>query len=180
MDGKLASVIDLTTAPPPERDVAAEAFRALAYNQDLIQFADSKAGTLILINSLFVATAQTLTDGHPVVLFLRGAYVLAASAAVVCCLFVVMSRASGPHPLRRPPPDLVFFGDICQRRTAGHYAVDFKSRDAERFVDDLLRRTYALAQIAQRKFRGYAVAQVATVVSGAAWLVANLAALVTS
>jgi hypothetical protein len=80
---------------PQERDLAREASEVLNYNQQLVQFAEcharrriqAKADTLILINSLFVASmgVGSVSASGPLVEMARGLTVL------VLCLVVVMS-----------------------------------------------------------------------------------------
>lgn len=159
--------------PDRGRDLSGEAYRVLAYNQELAQFADAKAGTLILVNSLFVAAAAS-SGAALWTRLLDGACVAAAAVAVVACLAVVM--ASAP-PLTTAPADLLFFDDIRRRRHASSYVSDFLSCPDEEVVEQLLRRAYAAAGIAQRKFRACGVARVATAVSAAFWLVAHAARL---
>lgn len=155
------------------RDLSGEAYRVLAYNQELVQFADSKAGTLILVNSLFVAAAAS-SGAALWTRLLDGACVAAAAVAVVACLAVVM--ASAP-PATTAPADLLFFDDIRRRRHVSSYVSDFLCCPDEEVVEQLLRRAYAAAGIAQRKFRAYGVARVATAASAAFWLVAHAARL---
>ncbi len=153
------------------RDLAREASEVLNYNQQLVQFADSKAGTLILINSLFVAAMGAGSPSGANLEVLRVLTVLASALAVVLCLVVVMSRQEDPPQARA---DLVFFADILKRPNAGHYASEFVRTPADVHVDDLLHRTYVLARIAQRKFQAYGWAQRATALSGSMWLLVHL------
>lgn len=159
---------------PQGRDLAREASDVLNYNQQLVQFADSKAGTLILINSLFVASmgAGSVSASGPLVEMARGLTVLASAAAVVLCLVVVMSRQEAPAQTRA---DLLFFADILKRPNASHYASEFVRTPLEVQVDDMLHRTYVLARIAQRKFQTYGQAQTVTAFSGTLWLLVHLA-----
>ncbi len=153
------------------RDLGREACEVLNYNQQLIQFADSKAGTLILINSLFVAAMGAGSAAASSLDILRVLTVLVSAMAVVLCLVVVMSRQEDQPQSRA---DLVFFADILKRPNAGHYASEFVRTPSEVFVDDLLHRTYVLARIAQRKFQAYGWAQRATALSGSLWLLVHL------
>ena len=155
------------------RNPAREAYEVLNYNQHLVQFADSKAGTLIVINSLFVA-AMGAGSGRPgnTALEVLGAVVILASAvAVVLCLAVVMTRTEASTQSRA---DLIFFADILTRPNGAYYASEFLRTPEDVFVDDLLRRTYVLATIAQRKFRAYGSAQLATALSGVLWLLMHV------
>lgn len=158
---------------PHGRNLSREAYEVLNYNQQLVQFADSKAGTLIVINSLFVAATGASGDASlPAAMeTLRALTVLASAAAVVLCLMVVMTR---PSPSAHARADLVYFGDILKRPNAGHFAAEFLHTAEGVHVDDLLHRTYVVAGIAQRKFQAYGSAQVATAVSGVLWLLVHL------
>lgn len=155
------------------RKVGREAYEALTYNQQLVQFADSKAGTLIVINSLFVAAmgASTPTQGSELEI-LRGLTVVAAAVAVVLCLTVVMTRAEDPTPGKHS--DLIFFDDILKRPNAAQYAAEFLRTPEHVYTDDLLKRTYVVAAIAKRKFAAYSSAQTLTAVSGVLWLLGHL------
>ena len=164
--------------PNPEnrragRNLAREAYEILNYNQQLIQFADSKAGTLIVINSLFVAAmgAGSGRPGNTALEVLGAVVVLASALAVVLCLAVVMTRTEANLSSRA---DLVFFADILTRPNAAYYASEFLRTPEDVHVDDLLRRTYVLAGIAQRKFRAYGSAQLATALSGVLWLLLHV------
>lgn len=153
------------------RNLAREAYEVLNYNQQLVQFADSKAGTLIVINSLFVAAAGA--SGAPAsgpMEALRALYVIASAVAVVLCLAVVMSR----HEDDGGRSDLIFFGDILKRPNAGHYASEFVRTPGDVYLDDMLRRSYVVAGIARRKFQSFGLAQSLTAVSGVLWLLANV------
>ncbi|MGI5844931.1 MAG: hypothetical protein ACOX9B_12240 [Candidatus Xenobium sp.] len=145
---------------PQERNLAREASEVLNYNQQLVQFVEcrarwriqAKAGTLILINSLFVASmgVGSVSASGPLVEMARGLTVLASAAAL--CL-VVMSRQEAPAQARA---DLLFFSDIFQRPNPSHYASEFVRTLLEVQVDDMLHRTCVVARIAQRKFQTYA------------------------
>lgn len=163
-------------AATEHRDVAEEAFHVLHFNQELVQFADTKAGTLIVINSLFIAAAQAVVGGKsPVVTLSAAVAVLAAALAIFFCFSVVSTRFSGPQAARN---DLVFFGDITRRASAEQYASDFFAIQGATQVEDVLRRTYVVAGIAQRKFAAYSTAQFMTGLSGAAWVIFNVLSLV--
>lgn len=144
------------------------AFEVLNYNQQLIQFADAKAGNLIVINSLFIAAAQAAGLGGPLPLrFLQGSLILVAGFAVLICLAVIISQANLP---RMPRKDFIFFHDIAQRRSMEHYVRDFVGTAPVDHQADALRRTYVLALIARRKFASYRWAQFLTVLAAALWL----------
>ena len=150
-----------------------DAYQVLNFNQQLVQFADSKAGNLIVINSLFIAAAQASNLGAGVTglpRYLGLAYVICSSLAVLFCLSTVMSRVEVPPSPRK---DLIFFGDILTRKQPARYSQDFQATAPAVHLDDVLRRTYVLATIAARKFDSYSTAQTLTAISGVAWVAAN-------
>lgn len=153
------------------RELARVAYHALHYNQDLVQFVDSKASTLILVNSLFIAATTGVAPG---LAFLRVASVLTSAAAVAACLAVVMTR-SGDGRGPSQSQDLFFFADIRRRRSPGQYAIEFAARDERVLAEEILRRTWTVAGIAQSKFEWYRWAQAATAAAGALWLLVHLA-----
>lgn len=144
------------------------AFEVLHYNQQLIQFADAKAGNLIVINSLFIAAAQATHSSHSLLLkLLQVPLVLAAGLALLLCLLVIMNRAGLP---KMPRKDCIFFGDIAQRKNMNQFLADFTSCSDEQHLEDSLRRTYVLALIANQKFSIYGWAQLLTAGAAFLWL----------
>lgn len=168
----MSQVTALTGREAAGRELSREAYEVLDYNQQLVQFADSKAGTLIVINSLFVAAMGATQAAGSEMQILRGLTVVAAAVAVVLCLTVVMTRAEEPPNVKRH--DLIFFDDILKRPSAAHYAAEFLRTPESVHLDDLLRRTYVLAGIAKRKFGAYSTAQTMTAVSGVLWLLGHV------
>lgn len=158
----------LTAIPTPQRPPDSSApYEILHYNQQLVQFADTKAGNLIVINSLFIAAAQAGGVTSSVFLrLLQGSLILTAGAAVLVCLLVIMSQANLP---RTPRKDFIFFGDITQRKME-HYVRDYHATAPADLAADALRRTYVLALIARRKFAAYGWAQAFTMLSALLWL----------
>lgn len=160
---------DLSVSDPSLVD---SAFEILNYNQQLIQFADSKAGNLIVINSLFIAAAQSgAASGGLALKLLQMMLVLTAGGALLLCLAVIMSRAYLP---RMPRKDCIFFGDIAQRRNMNHFVRDFTASSGQTHLEDSLRRTYVLALIASRKFSIYGWAQWLTAGAAFLWLTHSL------
>ena len=148
------------------------AFEILNYNQQLVQFADSKAGNLIVINSLFIAAAQASTSNSLVLKLFQLSLVAASGVALLLCLSVIMSRGQVP---RLPRKDCIFFADVVQRTGfppihLGQYLHDFAQMGPQGLLEDTLRRTYVLAVIAQRKFQAYTWAQRATAGAALMWL----------
>lgn len=169
-------------------DTLNEAYHVLNYNQQLVQFADSKAANLILINSLFIAAAQALGSATGFHKLLQAGYILFAAAAVLLCLNVIMTRAGGGVinslglddclPKSRPnTPDFVFFADMLERKSGPAYSSEFVNAPVSRHIEGVLQRAYVVAGIAQRKFRTYGPAQMLTALAAAVWVLANLIAL---
>lgn len=148
---------------------ASPAFEVLNYNQQLIQFADAKAGNLIVINSLFIAAAQAgHSSGYSLLLkLLQVPLVLTAGLALATCMLVIMNRGGLP---KMPRKDCIFFGDIAQRKNMNQFVQDFTSCSDQHHLEDSLRRTYILALIANRKFSLYGWAQMLTAAAAFIWL----------
>jgi hypothetical protein len=153
----------------------------LSYNQGLVEFADSKASSLILLNSLLIAAVTALPNGGQMGL-LKMASVLVASAAVFLCFQVITSQAGAPDDafsaLKRRPGwqanDFIFFGAIGAHKNGDEYVRAFARSQPEARRGALLQRTYIIAAIARRKFSQYALAQKATTTAMAVWVAVNL------
>lgn len=159
--------------PPTSQDTRepgqiSGAYEILNYNQQLIQFADSKAGNLILINSLFIAAAQSGTNSPLWVRALEMLLVSIAGLALLLCLSVIMSRTSGLPKM--PRKDCIFFADITEKRKMDQYVRDFVAGSEQTLLQDVLRRVYVLALIARHKFSTYLWAQRLTAVAALVWL----------
>ncbi|MEW6283623.1 MAG: Pycsar system effector family protein [Candidatus Eremiobacterota bacterium] len=158
-------------AATENRDLAEEAFHILHYNQELVQFADNKAGTLIVINSLFIAAVQALRTENSMLSAVGSAAVVLGALAIFFCFSVVTTRFEAPL---NPRNDLIFFADITKRSSPEQYAAEFFSTQGAVCVEDTLRRAYVVASIAQRKFAAYGTAQFMTGLAGAVWVLANV------
>jgi len=144
------------------------AMAIMQYNQAFINFTDGKANALLLINSIFLATSAAAMGS-----VLSIAAVALAGLAVLLCLSVVYARM--PGLMKRDRAKLVFFGHILQRVNRAAYLEDFHNAAAEDVTDSLLKQVYDLARVVDRKFRSYRWAQLATMVSAAAWIAGLLA-----
>lgn len=140
------------------------ALDVLQYNQDFVGLTDAKANTLLLVNSIFLATTASagLHSGLGV------ASLLAAALVVLLCLGVVWARSTQPKARERG--QLVFFGHIVRRRTPAAYEEDFCQAGPEELVSATARQVYELAGVVERKFKAYRWAQMATVVSAGLWI----------
>jgi hypothetical protein len=163
-------VANIQTQCDPER--LNDAYQALNYNQQLIQFADSKAGNLIVINSLFVAAAQVQANASQMARISQSAYVSLAAIAVLFCLAVISSK--GKFSSESTGPDTLFFGDILRRSSAHSYHNDLACCSTDQLIAHTTCRTYNLAQVAARKFRLYHFAQTITTVAACAWVASSL------
>lgn len=163
------SLVPLNTPTTPR---SREAFEILSYNQGLVQFADSKAANLILINSLFIASGQAVEAPEGWMQGLRALFVALSAVAVLCCMAVGTARSDPTTPGSRK--DLVFFEDILSRPHASHYASEFFCTPPAVHTEDLVRRIYLVAGFARAKFRLFGVAQALTGWAGALWLLYNL------
>jgi len=143
------------------------AMTVMQYNQSFVNVTDGKANTLLLINSIFLATgaASAFTSALDVVAS------AAASVAVLLCLTVVFARL--PQQMKRDRAKLLFFGHICQRRQRAAYVEDFRQAGAREIAESLAKQIYDLAGVVDRKFRAYRRAQLVTIFSAAVWI-ANL------
>ncbi len=159
-----------------------ELMGVLQYNQGLVEFADSKAGSLILLNSLLIAAVAALPNGGDLGLFKMGS-VIVASLAVYLCFQVITSRVgpadSAEGPLKKKPAgwqanDFIFFGNVTGFKNGDDYVRAFANSSAQDRSGALMQRTYIIAGIAQRKFAQYAVAQKVTTLAMAVWVGVNL------
>lgn len=155
----------------------------LNYNQGLVEFADSKAGSLILLNSLLIAAVAALPSSGELGIF-KLASVLICSAAVFVCFQVISSKDksdSNDFSQRRRKSsqdwernDFLFFGCIGKHKSGDEFCRAFdESRDEDR-RRAVLQRTYVISHIASRKFSQYKMAQQITSVALAVWVIVNL------
>ncbi len=143
------------------------AMSVMQYNQSFVNVTDGKANSLLLINSIFLATgaAGALTKVLPL------AAVVVASIAILLCLAVVFARLPGQATNDRAK--LVFFGDIAKRRNMAAYLDDCRNTGPKEISASLLGQVYELASVVSRKFAAYRRAQLVTMFSAALWI-ANL------
>ena len=157
----------------PER--ISYAYSTMNFNQNLIQFAESKSHTLLLINSIFLATATTLmetpqeqTVTGTIFKVIRILFLIASAVSVIKCLLVVAPTKGIPQRNRRK--DFIFFKDILSHNTADMYRYEFCKTQTPLLLEDILKRCYTLAHIASAKFSLYEKAQGLTFISCILWL----------
>lgn len=160
----------------------AELLGILNYNQGLVEFADSKAGSLILLNSLLIAAVGALPSSGDLGAF-KLISVALCSAAVYFCFQVISSRESKPesHNMRRKMQtagwerdDFLFFGCVSKHKSGSDYAQALLNSDEDCRQHALIQRSYIIAQIADRKFKQYKTAQMITSIALGVWVLVNL------
>ncbi len=154
-------------------------FHILNYNQGLVQFADSKAHALLLINSIFIAslgpfleklsTASPMPDRVKVVLAVFG---VTAVVSIIASLAVFVTR--NPPISAHRSNGLVYFGDILQKKNVDSYIHEVRHIECGQFQEQLLANAYDVSHIAARKFAIYGFGQLATLVSCASWIITIL------
>ena len=149
------------------------AMGVLQYNQGFVGLTDAKANTLLLVNSIFLATTASAGLGSA----LAVASLVAAAAVVLLCLGVVWARSTEPKARERS--QLVFFGHVLQRRNPAAYEEDFCQAGPDELVSSTARQIYELASVVDRKFKAYRWAQLATLVSAGLWISHLLAPVLT-
>lgn len=168
--------------PVEARPTFEELLGLLNYNQGLVEFADSKAGSLILLNSLLIAAVTALPNAGNMGL-LKMASVLVASAAVFFCFQVISSKAGASDdqsPLLKKKvsgwesDDFIFFDTISAYKSGDDYCRAFGSSNPDARRRALLQRTYIIAGIAKRKFTQYNAAQKVTTAAMAVWVGVNV------
>ncbi len=151
------------------------ALSAINFNQGLIQFAETKANTLLVINSIFLATVTAMMDINVAeTLFntifgtVRLLFLVTTACSIITCLMVVMPKSDDNSMCGKK--DLIFFMDILSYRNSDNYTFEFHKTKTATLIDDLLRRGYMTASIAKEKFNRYKVAQIMTFISTFFWL----------
>ena len=145
------------------------------FNQGLIQFAETKANTLLIINSIFLATVTAMMETHvagnlfsTIFSTVRILFMVTTACSIITCLMVVMPKSDN-NPIQGKK-DLIFFMDILSHSNGENYMFEFHKTKTATLIDDLLRRGYMTASIAKEKFNRYKVAQIMTFISTFFWL----------
>jgi hypothetical protein len=152
--------------PAPRLDLA---LAALRHNQGLVTFVDGKANSLLLVNSIFLATTATAGGRTALPLATLGL----AALALLLCLAVIAARGAGL--VRREAGRLIFFEDVLARRTARDYHADLVGQSDEAVLESTAEQVFLLAGIVDRKFRAYRRAQLATLLAAGLWTASLLA-----
>lgn len=160
-----------------------EVLSFLSYNQGLVEFADSKAGSLILLNSLLIAALAALPNSGELGVFKLASVVLSSAAVYVCFQVIKSSDKSENDPKygkRRSDStgweqnDFLFFGAIGKFKSGDDYCRAASDSAQDDRLQALLHRTYVVAKIAKRKFAQYKTAQQMTSVALISWVVVNV------
>lgn len=160
----------------------AELMGILNYNQGLVEFADSKAGSLILVNSLLIAAVSALPASGDLGAF-KFISVALCSVAVYFCFQVISSRESKPQiaNMRRKREnddwernDFLFFGSISKHKSGTEFCRAFQNSHTDERQESMLQRAYVISRIADRKFAQYKTAQRITSAALLVWVIVNL------
>jgi hypothetical protein len=146
----------------------------LGFNQGLIQFADSKANGLVVVNSIFLASLTPALDHMktaPLGLkVLAGVSATLSVLALLASLWVMLSRGADTHEPR--PKSLLYHKHILAFTKAQSFVDEFREADGEKVLESFLFSTYDLAAIASAKFAAYKTAERLTLVGAVAWIAA--------
>lgn len=171
--------VDLPNPSRHEVDLS-EPLAIVEYNQRLVEFADSKAGNLILLNSLLIAALGALpSDGN------LGAFklvsVLICSAAVYICFKVISTKNEGDgspfmrrHTKEWEKHDFLFFDRIGKHPSGEEFCHYFEHSNSQDRRQAILQRAYIISGIAKRKFSQYKLAQKVTSIALAVWVTVNM------
>lgn len=136
----------------------------LHYNQNLVQLADSNAGNLIIINSIFMASVTSFAVHAKGGSMLNGleqllqfGFLVSSVVAIFLCLQLIMTKGNFTEKIRYL--DLVFFGDIMHRKNSDGYIFEFTKAKPKHILHNILRRIYQTSLIADRKFAYCRLAQ---------------------
>jgi hypothetical protein len=146
-------------------DPRALAIEALHFNNSLVQFADQKAATLIVINSIYIASAGAPTGPLAV------ACLIFSVCSLLCCLLVIRARRD---PIDREATDLVFFGDILQHKHGRGYYASLVATPPERIAEGIAARVFRTCTIARRKYRCYGWALRLSLAAAPLWIAVML------
>jgi hypothetical protein len=141
------------------------AFNVMAYNQGFAVFADGKANTLLVVNSIILATsASTSATGSKLAI----AALVAATVAIMLCLWVVYARHFAPH--KRDKSRLIFWAHILQRSDWSQYLRDFQEVTPDQLLTGFAHQIHDLAHVVERKFFAYRLGQTATFLAAGLWI----------
>jgi hypothetical protein len=157
---------------PVEQEIE-YALDILAYNQGFIQFADSKANALLLINSIFLASIGPFIDvlkkgANPMGKLIAVVFFLFCILSILLTLAVIMTRKL--PTIETESKGLIFYGHIADTRSPEGYIHEFKNFEASKFRESLLSNIFVVSKIATTKFAWYGYGQVTTLFSCFFWI----------
>jgi hypothetical protein len=147
----------------------------LGLSQGLIQFADSKANGLVLVNSIFIlamtpALEKVREGSNGLLASALGAFFVVAALALLASLWVTLSRGgSGDEPR---PKSIVFFKHVAALAKGSSYVEEVREAEGERVLESVLLSNYDLSQIAKKKFSACKLAERCTVLATLLWVLA--------
>lgn len=150
----------------------------VGFNQGLVQFADSKANGLVIVNSIFLASMVPALEGmkrtaSPEWLkLLAGAFFACSVLALLASLLVTLSRGAPADEPRAK--SLLFHKHIIEFTKAQSYVDEVREADGERILDSLLVSNFDLATIASAKFKAYKIAERLTLGAALLWVVSMI------
>lgn len=141
------------------------ALNVMNYNQGFIVFADGKANSLLVVNSIILATSGAASlGGSKLALLALGA----ATVAILLCLSVVYARNA--RPARRDRARLAFYAHILQRKDWNQYQRDLEEATPEQILSSFAHQVHDLALVVDKKFAAYRLSQTATFVATGLWI----------
>ncbi len=161
-----------------EVDIAEQidiSFHILTYNQGLVQFADSKANALLLINSIFIAALTPFIERlshNSIASAIAVGFFIFSIISILMSLGVIMTRSAGIVENRTKT--LAFYGHIIENNSAEGYIHEVSSCEAKKFNESILTNIYTVSKIASAKFSIYNHGQTMTLISSLLWIVTIL------
>jgi len=145
----------------------------LNYNQGLVQFADSKANALLLINSIFIASTGAFLEslkkgGGQMQSTLITIFFASSIVSILISLAVIVSRRV--PELQSRVRGMVFCSHIVEGNTPVKYAGDFAMCDVKSLLESILTDVFYVSHIAHNKFAIYNWGQSFTIISSIFWL----------
>ncbi|MGC4122693.1 MAG: DUF5706 domain-containing protein [Myxococcales bacterium] len=141
------------------------AFQVMNYNQGFVTFVDGKANSLLVVNSIILATSGSSSlAGSRLAL----AALAAATVAILLCLSVVFARH--PKPAKRDKARLAFFAHILQRSNWSQYQHDLEEVEPDQLLASFAHQVHDLAAVVDKKFAAYRRAQTATFLATGLWI----------
>ncbi len=157
------------------------AFSILNYNQGLIQFADSKANALLLINSIFIASIAPFVEvlkkgGNSVAMAFVFLFFMASILSILLSFGVITTRKV--PEIENSNKGLIFYGHIIETRSPEGYIHEYNTCDSRRFRENILSNVFVVSRIASRKYHIYNYGQALTLASCALWIISMIFLLV--